>query len=73
MELTVHGWDLAKATGQKLELDPETAALAAMITTQAGDTGREFGFFGPAKQAPEGASEFDKALAASGRNPNWTT
>lgn len=72
MELTVHAWDLAKATGQTYELDPATAAMSAAITSQAGPGGRDGGFFGPEVAAPEGASEFEKALAISGRDPNWS-
>ena len=71
MELTVHAWDLARATGQDYQLDPATAGMAAAITSQAGPNGREGGFFGPEVAAPEGASEFEKALAVSGRDPNW--
>ncbi len=72
MELTVHAWDLARATGQEYQLDPTTAAMSAAITAQAGPNGREGGFFGPEVPAPDNASEFEKALAVSGRDPNWT-
>jgi len=72
MELTVHAWDLARATGQTYALDPETARLAAKITSEAGPGGREGGFFGEEVTAPEGASDFEKALAISGRDPNWS-
>jgi uncharacterized protein (TIGR03086 family) len=72
MELTVHAWDLARATGQEYRLDPATAQMAAAITSEAGPGGRQGGFFGPEMPAPEGASEFEKALAISGRDPNWS-
>lgn len=72
MELSVHGWDLAKATGQTYELDAQTAIMAAAVTSQAGPNGREGGFFAAEVAAPEGASEFEKALAVSGRDPNWS-
>ena len=70
LELTVHAWDLAKATGQEYQLDSETAGMSAAITSEAGPNGREGGFFGPEVDAPEGASEFEKALAVAGRDPN---
>ena len=73
MELTVHAWDLAVATGQSYELDPATARLAAAITAGAGDAGRDGGFFGPEVAVPETASEFEKALAVSGRDPTWSS
>ena len=72
MELTVHGWDLATATGQEIKLDPETAAMAAMVTSQAGEAARESGVFGPPVPHTPGAGPVENALADSGRNPNWT-
>lgn len=72
MELTVHAWDLARATGQDYELDPMTARMAAAITTAAGPNAREGGFFGPEAPAPPGADEFTRAIAASGRDPDWS-
>lgn len=69
MELTVHGWDLAKATGQELTLDPATAELAAQVTAQAAAGGKDSGLFGPPIEAPEHADAFQKSLAASGRVP----
>ncbi len=73
MELTVHAWDLARATGQDYQLDPETAAISAAITSQAGPAGREGGFFGPELPAPDDATEFERALAVSGRDPRWSS
>ena len=72
MELTVHAWDLAMATGQQYLLDPKTAQMATTIASAAGPNGRESGFFGPEVEAPDGASDFEKALAASGRDPEWS-
>jgi len=72
MELTVHAWDLARATGQDYQLDPATAQMSAAITSAAGPNGRDGGFFGPEVPAPEGASEFEKALAVAGRDPHWS-
>ncbi|MDH3192844.1 MAG: TIGR03086 family metal-binding protein [Acidimicrobiia bacterium] len=69
MELTVHGWDLAKATGQELVLDPATAELAAQVTAQAAAGGKDTGLFGPPVEAAEHFDEFQKSLAASGRTP----
>lgn len=68
MELAVHGWDLATATGQTMDLDDETAALAAQVSAQAANGAPE-GFFGKAVEVPEGATAFDRGLGAVGRNP----
>jgi uncharacterized protein (TIGR03086 family) len=71
MELTVHAWDLARATGQEYRLDPATEQMAAAVTAAAGPPGRQLGFFGPEVEAPPGASEWEQALAISGRDPGW--
>jgi len=71
MELTVHAWDLAKATGQTHTLDPATEAMAAGVTAQAGPNGREGGFFGPEVAVSDDASDWERALGQAGRDPNW--
>lgn len=65
-----HGWDLAKATGQSTELDPE---LAAQLISQAAIPDEFRGEdseapFGPARPAPAGATEADKLAAHLGRH-----
>ncbi len=73
LELTVHAWDLAKATGQTHVRDPGTEQLAAGITAQAaGPNGREGGFFGPEVPVSEEASAWHRALGQAGRGPDWT-
>jgi uncharacterized protein (TIGR03086 family) len=71
MELTVHAWDLARATGQEYQLDSATEQMAAAVTAAAGPPGRDLGFFGPEVEAPADASDWEKALAMSGRDPGW--
>ena len=72
-ETLIHGWDLASATGQSLEL-PDDLAEAALATAQriCNDRAREFGAFGPEVAAPEGAGAFEQALALAGRDPEWS-
>ncbi|WP_420032992.1 TIGR03086 family metal-binding protein [Streptomyces sp. cg28] len=70
-ELVVHGWDLARATGQ--EYTPDEAALGAahaLLAPAAEDSGRG-GLFGPVVQVPEGASLTDRVIGLSGRDPDW--
>jgi uncharacterized protein (TIGR03086 family) len=70
-EITFHGWDLARATSQEYDCDEATAtALESFV--QAFDAGGTPGLFGPALEAPEGAGAFERALARSGRDPNWS-
>ncbi len=72
VEVMLHGWDLAKGTGQDLEYDDEAAARALEILEQIGEQGRSGGAFGPEVQVPDDAAPFAKALALSGRDPQWS-
>ncbi len=67
----IHGWDLAKATGQPTDLEPElAAALLAQVKPALPDTFRGpdgVAPFGPEQQAPEGASNADRLAAFLGR------
>ncbi|MFE4421997.1 TIGR03086 family metal-binding protein [Streptomyces sp. NPDC056817] len=71
-ELVVHGWDLARATGQDYEPDP--AALRAsygFLRAAADDPNRGNGPFGPVVPVPEDAPLLDRAVGLSGRDPGW--
>ncbi|MFG1711100.1 TIGR03086 family metal-binding protein [Nonomuraea sp. M3C6] len=74
-ELVLHGWDLARATGQPYMCNPaDTAAVLAFTSASARPeqaAGRE-GLFGPVVEVPEDASAFDRALGFAGRDPAWT-
>ncbi|MDT0188549.1 TIGR03086 family metal-binding protein [Microbacterium sp. ARD31] len=70
-ELVLHGWDVARATGQHYEPDPATTAtLQAFV--EGFDEGGTPGMFGPALTPGEDASAFDRVLARSGRDPHWS-
>jgi uncharacterized protein (TIGR03086 family) len=66
-----HAWDLAHATGQDTDLDPELAAqLLAGAKVAIGDGSRGpdgTAPFGPQQPAPDGATEADKLAAFMGR------
>ncbi|MFF8477382.1 TIGR03086 family metal-binding protein [Streptomyces sp. NPDC015414] len=71
-ELVIHGWDLARATGQPYAPDPDTLDTAhRFLLAAAEDTGRGGGIFGPVVPVPEGASLLDRAVGLSGRDPQW--
>jgi uncharacterized protein (TIGR03086 family) len=70
-ELVVHGWDLAKATGQHLEVDDEIVAAVHELTTNMAEQGRAYGAYGAEVQAQAGATPLDRVLALSGRDPSW--
>jgi uncharacterized protein (TIGR03086 family) len=71
-ELVLHGWDLARATGQRLVVDEAVAeAVHGMVATMA-PQGREMGVFGAEVEVPAGAPPLDRVLGLSGRDPAWT-
>lgn len=71
-ELVLHGWDLARATGQRPEWDEELAGYVRAEVARSAEQGRAMGIYGPEVTVPSGASELDRALALSGRDPAWT-
>jgi len=65
-----HGWDLAKATGQSTDLNPELAAgilAQAQASIQEAFRGPEGAPFGSEQNAPEGATNADRLAAFLGR------
>lgn len=65
----VHAWDLAKATGQSTDLDPELAmGLLAASRNMMSDAMRKPGFFAAEQTAPEGAPVADQLAAFLGRS-----
>ncbi|MDZ5663958.1 TIGR03086 family metal-binding protein [Nocardioides sp. S-58] len=70
-EVVLHGWDLARATGQTYDCDDATAE-ACMAFVGGFDEGGTPGLFGPSVPAAPGASAFEQVLARSGRDPQWS-
>jgi uncharacterized protein (TIGR03086 family) len=74
-ELVLHGWDLARATGQPFRCDPASTAAVLEFTSASARpenaAGRE-GLFGPVVPVPEDAPPLDRALGFAGRDPGWT-
>jgi uncharacterized protein (TIGR03086 family) len=71
-ELVVHGWDLARATGQRPEWDEDLLRYIYDEVAANAEQGREMGVLGPEVPVPDTASTLDKLLGASGRDPKWT-
>ncbi|OBG35184.1 TIGR03086 family metal-binding protein [Mycobacterium sp. E3198] len=70
MDVLIHTWDLARATGQDERLDAGLVeACAAMFLPEMPRRGREAGIIGPEVALGEGASAQDRLLAAMGRTP----
>jgi uncharacterized protein (TIGR03086 family) len=80
IDLPIHGWDLARATGQDDTVDPEDVQALWAATQQFDDemlekmrTPGAFGpgveVFGPEVKVPEDASLQDRLLGFLGRDP----
>ncbi|KOG30878.1 TIGR03086 family metal-binding protein [Streptomyces resistomycificus] len=71
-ELVVHGWDLARATGQDYTPDPLALRAAYdFLLASVDDPGRGE-IFGPVVQVPAEAPLLDRTVGLSGRDPGWT-
>jgi uncharacterized protein (TIGR03086 family) len=71
-EMVLHGWDIARATGQDYHCDGPVLAAAAQAVAANAELFRQYqGFAEPVELAPD-APEFDRLLATSGRDPAWT-
>ncbi|MFF5705278.1 TIGR03086 family metal-binding protein [Streptomyces sp. NPDC012794] len=72
-ELVVHGWDLARATGQEYAPDPSALrASHAFLLEAAQEDDRGDGIFGPVVAVPDDAPLLDRTVGLSGRDPGWT-
>ncbi|MEU6072233.1 TIGR03086 family metal-binding protein [Micromonospora sp. NPDC047074] len=73
LDVTVHAWDLAVATGQPFRPAPEVLPPLYDLVEQMGAAARESGVFGePVGTSPSGAPEIDRLLALTGRDPGWS-
>ncbi|GGJ38501.1 TIGR03086 family protein [Streptomyces brasiliensis] len=71
-ELVIHGWDLARATGQAYDPDPVVLeASFAFLRAAADNDDRGGGIFGPVAPVPDSAPLLDRAVGLSGRDPDW--
>lgn len=73
-ELAVHGWDVARATGQPYACEPEVLEAARSFLEQATSPEAPAGPdvpFGPPRPVPDGAPLLDRVVALAGRDPGW--
>jgi len=69
-DLILHGWDLARATGQRF--DSAHAEVALGFLAGMAEPGRAMGLFGEPVEVAGTAPALDRALGLSGRDPQWT-
>ena len=72
LDLTIHAWDLARATGQRFEPDTEVFAEVSNLVAQMGPMALEWKVFKEPVEAPADASPFEQLLASTGRDPRWS-
>jgi uncharacterized protein (TIGR03086 family) len=71
-EFVLHGWDLARASGQDLRCAPEAATAVLESARAMGEQARAMGVYGPEVPVPADAAPLDHALGAAGRDPSWS-
>jgi uncharacterized protein (TIGR03086 family) len=82
-DLPIHGWDLARATGQDDTIDPDdvkrlwslTTAIPAALMEKyrtPGAFGPGVEVYGPAIEVPDAAPLQDRLLGLVGRDPAWS-
>ncbi|MGP3964784.1 TIGR03086 family metal-binding protein [Nonomuraea sp. 3N208] len=72
VDMVVHGWDLARATGHEYEPEPAAVSRALDFTEQMVEMGRQRGAFGPPVAVAGDAPQLDRLLGVIGRDPAWT-
>jgi uncharacterized protein (TIGR03086 family) len=72
LDLTVHAWDLARATGEPFTPEPRVLPFLGELLEGLAPMGRGMKVFGDPVPVPEGATAFEALLCATGRDPRWT-
>jgi uncharacterized protein (TIGR03086 family) len=69
-EIVIHGWDIARATGQPFDADEASLLACTGFLEQAPD--RSSGqLFGPIVEVADGASLLQRVIGLAGRDPAW--
>lgn len=74
-ELVIHGWDVARATGQDYDSDRATLeAVHGLLVgfAQPGQEQMRSGLFGPVVDVPSDASLLARVIGLTGRDPAWS-
>lgn len=68
-EMVVHGWDIARATGQPFDLPEHTLRACLEHVAEFVPKAPIEGLWGPAVEVPADASLLDRIVAITGRTP----
>jgi uncharacterized protein (TIGR03086 family) len=74
-ELVIHGWDVARATGQDFACERPLLDAVHTFVAQFSGPGQEEareGLFGPVVASPADAPLLDRVIGLSGRDPDWS-
>jgi uncharacterized protein (TIGR03086 family) len=74
-ELVIHGWDVARASGQGFDCDRQSLEVVHRFVAQFSGPGQEAGregLFGPVVPVPDDAPLLDLVVGLSGRDPAWS-
>jgi uncharacterized protein (TIGR03086 family) len=70
-EFVVHGWDLARASGQEAKWDDDVLAFAYQEVEKTAEQGREMGVYGERVPVADTAPMLNRILGLTGRDPSW--
>lgn len=70
-EVVVHGWDVARASGQSYDVDAQTAEAVLPHVTQIAAEDPVEGLFDAAVPVADDAPVMDRIVALTGRDPGW--
>ena len=70
-DVFLHGWDLARATGQEIELDTDSANSMHAGMSALGPALQASGQFGPSVPVPADDTPQRRLLGLIGRDPDW--
>lgn len=73
IEFVVHGWDLARAIGQRPAWDDEVTAYLYDELVKTAEQGRQLGIYGPEIPIPASSPMLDRVLGLTGRDPAWNS
>jgi uncharacterized protein (TIGR03086 family) len=72
-EVVIHGWDLAVATGQPYDVEPQLLeAVHGFVVGFEPPPDAAGGLFGPRVPVPDDAPLLDRTLGLTGRDPGWS-
>jgi uncharacterized protein (TIGR03086 family) len=74
-ELVVHGWDVARSSGQHYDIDEASLQAVHGFVAQFSGAGQEEargGLFGPEVEVPADAPLLDRVIGMTGRDPGWS-